>query len=56
MFWRKNREEIKEWLEGKKRDFSKEENRKPHLNNEQWLQRYVFKDLHEIFFGEFLII
>ena len=26
------------------------------MSDEQWLQRYVFTDLHEIFFGEFFII
>jgi hypothetical protein len=26
------------------------------LSDGKWLERYVFTDLHEIFFGEFLII
>jgi hypothetical protein len=56
MFWRPNKEEITEWIERKQREFSREQNRNPRLNDEQWLQRYVFTDLHEIFFGEFLII
>jgi hypothetical protein len=26
------------------------------MSDKQWLQKYVFTDLHEIFFGEFLVI
>jgi hypothetical protein len=26
------------------------------MKDEQWMQRYVYTELHEIFFGEFLII
>jgi hypothetical protein len=26
------------------------------MSNEQWMQRYVYTELHEIFFGEFPII
>jgi hypothetical protein len=29
------------------------ENKNPHLNNKQWLQRYVFTELHEVFCSEF---
>jgi hypothetical protein len=42
--------EMKEW------EFSWKENRNPLMSDEQWLQRYVFIGLHEIFFGEFIII
>jgi hypothetical protein len=34
---------------------AREKNRNPRLNDEQW-SRYVFTDLHKIFFGEFSII
>jgi hypothetical protein len=26
------------------------------MSDEKWMQRYVYTELHEIFFGEFLII
>jgi hypothetical protein len=26
------------------------------MSDKQWMERYVYKDLHEIFFGEFSII
>ena len=29
------------------------ENRNPNLTIEDWLQRYVFSDLHEVFFATF---
>jgi hypothetical protein len=56
MFWTLNKKEIVEWIERKENDFSKGENRNPQMSDEQWLQRYVFMELHDIFFGEFLII
>jgi hypothetical protein len=34
------------------RIFSKE-NRNPQMSDEKWMQRYVYTELHEIFFGEF---
>jgi hypothetical protein len=32
------------------------ENINSRMSDKQWLQRYVYTELHEIFFGEFLII
>jgi hypothetical protein len=29
------------------------ENKNPQMSDKQWMQRYVFTDLHEIFFDEF---
>jgi hypothetical protein len=28
----------------------------PQMSDKKWMQRYVYTDLHEIFFGEFPII
>jgi hypothetical protein len=28
----------------------------PQMSDEKWMQRYVYTELHEIFFGEFPII
>jgi hypothetical protein len=53
MFWRPNKEEITEWLGGRNENFPENIIGTHGLNDEQWLQRYVFTDLHEIFFGEF---
>jgi hypothetical protein len=32
------------------------ENRNPRLSDEKWMKNYVYTKLHEILFGEFLII
>jgi hypothetical protein len=48
-----NEEGDNQWLEQKEQEFSQKENKNPRLKNKQWLQRYVYTDLHEIFFGEF---
>jgi hypothetical protein len=52
MFWRLTKKRSLNGWKGR-REFSQGENRNPQINDEQWLQRYVFTDLHEIFFGEF---
>jgi hypothetical protein len=56
MFWRMKKKEISKWLEIKEWDFSQQENMNPWMSDKQWMQRYVFTYLHEIFFGEFLNI
>jgi hypothetical protein len=53
MFWRPKRKEITEWLEQKEQELAWMENKNPHLNNKQCLQRYVFTELHEVFWSEF---
>jgi hypothetical protein len=40
-------------MEQKEHEFSHKENKNPRLKNKQWLQRYVYIDLHEIVFGNF---
>jgi hypothetical protein len=37
-------------------EFARQENMNPQMSDKQWMQRYVYTDLHEIFFGEFPII
>jgi hypothetical protein len=56
MFWRPTKKDIIEWLQSKKQEFSQKDNRNPWMKNDQWMQMYVYKELHEIFFGEFSII
>jgi hypothetical protein len=36
--------------------FDVDQNKNPQINTEKWLQRYVFTDLHEIFFIDFMNI
>jgi hypothetical protein len=52
--WRPTKEEIREWLNTKEIDFVLDHNQNPWMNAKEWLQRYAFIDLHEIFFIDFL--
>jgi hypothetical protein len=51
--WRPTKEEIREWWNTKEIEFAVDQNHNPRINAEEWLQRYVFTDLHEIFFVDF---
>ena len=44
------KEELNQWVEPKERKFAKKENKSPGLSTKDWLQKYIFIDLHEIFF------
>ena len=52
-FWHPSKEEIENWVESNEKEFTEQENRNPRLSVEDWLQRYIFIDLHEIFFSTF---
>ena len=51
MFWRPSVKEIGDWIEVTYFKFAEQENKYPHRSAEQFLQWYVFSDVHEIFFG-----
>ena len=52
-FWNPSKEEIENWVEAKEKVFVEKENKNPRFSVEDWLQRYIFIDLHEIFFANF---
>ena len=52
-FWHLSKEEIENWVEAKEKVFAKKENRNTRLSAEDWLQRYIFTDVHGIFFATF---
>ena len=54
-FWHPLKEEIENWVELKEKEFVEKENINPRLSAEDWLQRYIFIDLHEILFATFLL-
>ena len=54
--WTPAKKEIEEWLETKEQGLARKDNRNPQISSEQWLQRYVFTNEHEIFFAKFHII
>ena len=48
--WHPTKEELNQWVEPKEIKFAKKENKSPGLSTKDWLQKYIFIDLHEIFF------
>ena len=52
-FWHPLKEEIENWVEVKEKEFSEKENQNPRLSIEDWIQRYIFTDLHDIFLATF---
>ena len=43
-FWNPSKEEIKNWVEVKEKEFVEQENRKSRLSIEDWLQRLAEKN------------
>lgn len=53
--WNPTKKEIEVWLDRKIHEFMSQENRNPQLMKEQWLYRYMYTTIHEIFFSSFLV-
>ena len=51
MFWRPLVKEIGDWIKETYLKFSEQENKDPHRSSNDFLQRYVFAYIYEIFFG-----
>ena len=51
MFWRPSVKEIGDWIEYTYLKFAEQGNKDPRRSSDDFLQRYVFTDVHEIFFG-----
>jgi hypothetical protein len=49
--WFPLKTDIQNWIEDQERDFVEAQNKNPKLSTKYWLQRYIFTDIHEIFFG-----
>jgi hypothetical protein len=49
--WFPSNTKIEKWIEDQEMDFVEAQNNNPKLSTEYWLQRYIFTDIHEIFFG-----
>ena len=52
-FWYPSKAEIENLVEEKEKEFAEKENKNPRPFTEDWLQRYIFTHLHEIFFATF---
>jgi hypothetical protein len=51
--WNPTKAEIKGWLRNKELEFSQKDNRNPSLMPCKYLDKYVFTDLHKVFFYDF---
>ena len=51
MFWRPSVKEIGDWIEETYLNFAEQENKDPRRSLDNFLQRYVFSNIHEIFFA-----
>jgi hypothetical protein len=49
--WFPSKTKIQKWIEDQERDFVETQNKNPKLSTEDWIQRYIFTDNQEIFFG-----
>ena len=51
--WNPTKEEIKTWLRTKELEFSQKDKKNPRKTPHKYLEKYVFTDLHEVFFYDF---
>lgn len=51
--WNPTKKEIEKWLDKKIHEFEKQENRTLQVSDEKWLERYVYTEIHKIFFESF---
>jgi NADH:ubiquinone oxidoreductase subunit len=45
--------EIDAWFEAKTKEFVEKENINPNHDSEAWLPKYIYTDVHEVFFATF---
>ena len=51
--WHPKLSEINACFETKTKEFAKKENRNPNCDSEAWLQKYIYTNIHEVFFAMF---
>ena len=51
MFWRPSVKEIGDWIKDTYLKFVEQENKDPRRSSDDFLQRYIFSDINEIFFA-----
>jgi hypothetical protein len=42
---------IQKWIEDQEKEFAEAQNKNPNISSKDWLEKYIFTDIHEIFFG-----
>jgi len=53
--WNPTKKEIEKWLDQKIHELAAQENRNLCLSKEEWLNRYLYIEIHKIFFCTFPI-
>jgi hypothetical protein len=48
--WRPTKEEIERWFKTKELEFAQQNNKDPIVTPHKYLEKYVFIDMHEVFF------
>jgi hypothetical protein len=56
MRWNPSKEEIQYWVVAKEHEFSVRETQGLRVSVEQWKDMYIYSDMHELFFVEFLCL
>ena len=51
--WHLELSEIEAWFETKVKEFAETKNKNPNRDGEAWLQKYIYTDIHEVFFATF---
>ena len=51
--WHPELSEIDAWFETKTKELAEKENKNPNHDSEAWLQKYIYTDVHEVFFATF---
>jgi hypothetical protein len=49
--WFPLKKKIQKWIENQEKDFVEAQKKNTNLSIEDWLERYIFADIHEILFG-----
>jgi hypothetical protein len=52
--WNPMKVEIESWLKTKEFEFAQKDIKNPKLTLDKYLEKYVFSDLHEVFFYDFM--
>ena len=48
--WFPSKTKTQKWIEDQEKDFVEAQNKNPNLSSKDWLEKYIFMDIHETFF------
>ena len=51
--WNPTKKEIEGWLDRRIHEFTTQENRNLRFSKEEWLNIYMYMEIHEVFFASF---